>query len=72
MVGLMDIEIMFTVVDKQLVEMLSYGKRQTEIAEDWGVSVSKINYRMQILLDEMKCKNAAHLVATAMREGLIG
>lgn len=62
---------MITVVDQAVIRALSNGKRQTEIAQDMGVTVSKINYRMEILLDELKCKNAAHLVATALRRKII-
>jgi DNA-binding CsgD family transcriptional regulator len=61
-------------LDERIIEalrLMSHGMKTPEIADLLGITPKKLNYDLLIAMRRLDCMTYYHLLATAIRDGII-
>src|SRR5439155_10830467 len=57
--------------ERQVLELVSHGMRNREIADRWGISEETVEVHVRNILDKLGAKDRTAAVSIASRRGLI-
>lgn len=63
----------FTETELKILQLLSEGQNSRQVARNlkWMLSVREVETTIVKMMDRTRCDNRVHLVATAIRRGVI-